>query len=214
MSTTSAGPTDADTTGAGPTGTGPTSSTEPAPGPTAAAVRTAALPAVASLAGASAGAVLGAGLAPGGGRTPDLPWCVAALAGAALAILAALLHRRARRHRPGWAPAAGLLLVGGTLPAAATSDSPWCAGLAATAAVLTVAATAPRAAVVAGAAAALAVGAGLGASAPSATAAAFGTLSGIGGLLLVADLRVPVGRPQLADLPHLVAPPRTSPGPE
>ncbi|MQS11110.1 hypothetical protein F7Q99_02115 [Streptomyces kaniharaensis] len=152
------------------------------------AMRTAALPAVAALAGGSAGVVLGAGLTPGTGRTPDLPWCAAALTGAALALLAVLLHRRAQRHRPGWAPAAGLLLTGGALPAAATSDSPWCAGLAASAAVFTVAATAPRAAVVAGAAAALAAGACLAAAAPSATAAALGTLAGIGGLLLVADL--------------------------
>ncbi|MFD7905087.1 hypothetical protein ACFV4G_22910 [Kitasatospora sp. NPDC059747] len=151
--------------------------------------------AVAALAGASAGAVLGAGLAPGDGHAPDLPWCLAAAVGAALAVLAAALHRRAGRHRPAWVPAAGLLLVGGALPAAATSDSPWCAALAASAALLTAAVTAPRAAVAAGALAALAAGAVAAASAPAATAAVLGTLAGTGGLLLVADLSRPVQRP-------------------
>lgn len=149
---------------------------------------------VAALAAGSAGAVLGGGLAPGDGSAPDWTRCAGAAAGALAAVLAVLAHRRAGRPRPDRVPAAGLLLLGGALPAAATSRSPLLAALVAAAAVLTAAGTAAGTAAVTGAAAALAACAAAGVAAPSVTAAVLGSLAGVAGLLLVAA-RHPTGRP-------------------
>ncbi|MER5863149.1 hypothetical protein [Kitasatospora sp. NPDC002040] len=135
------------------------------------------------VAAACAGAVLGAGATPSRPGAPDWLWCAAALLGLVLA-LGLLLVGVVGRTDPR-VGTAGLLLLGGAVPAATTLDSPLLAGAATTLAVLSGAAAGARPArwaVLGGAV----VGAVAGAAAPAVATAAAGTVASTYGLLLLA----------------------------